>query len=145
MPESVIWPGMQLNGPAYEEQIRRYHIGLNKRLDTHCQNTHSPEIARYYVTYRFSGQFGDFGFLGITRIRRNHRDKSISCEVGFNDQLLAAHPDDRLHVYLTQVIAESMDCCIRRLEKDRAVIDGQSMRRDIDAAVRDYLRGLPRD
>jgi hypothetical protein len=116
---------------------------MRRLLAIYCQGPYSSEIQEFALILRVGGEMQEFNFEGCERIRRSHKEKYITVDLGFPSSRWKGATDSSIREYISEATETGLLCCIRRLEKDKSWVDSGRLMSDFAKVKQLFLAGVP--
>lgn len=129
--------GVQSSGD--DDRTERPIIELRRLLADYCKGPYSPDVREFALVFRIGGEMQEFNFEGCERIRRNRKEKYITVDLGFPSSKWKGVTDSSIRKFLVEAVETGLRCCIRRLEKDRSPVDGDTLMNDFTKVKEIFL------
>lgn len=131
----VISIGCQCGGPR-DNGIGTIKIDLWRLLCEHCTSTHCAGVDHYALALRIGGTFVDcWTPEQIHRVRRNRKNRFISCDIDIPMAVWQSKSTDQLKHYLAAKVREAIEILVMRLQADKETVDTDILFGEIDQAI----------
>jgi len=117
-------------------------IEMRRVLAAHCPGPYSPEIDEFALVLRVGGLLQEFDFEGCSRLRRNRKQRYITVDLGFPLRRWRGVGDAQIREFISESVQAGILCCLKRLEKDQAVVDAPRLLTDLAKAQTAFLSGF---
>jgi len=138
MGKDVITVGLQTS--SEDGGTSKHVLALRTLLRSHCAGPYSNEVDEFALVLRVGGDMREFDFEGCERIRRSHKERYITVDIGFPSKNWRGASDSEIRRRIAESVETGLLCCIRRLEKDRSSISSHKLMDDFNAAKKGYLQ-----
>ena len=123
-----------------DDRTSQHVLPLRKLLASRCTGPYSDEVKEFALVLRIGGEMLEFDFRGCERIRRNKKSSYITVDLGFPSSEWKGQSDEHIRRYLAQIVETGLRCCLERLARDGADVDGDRLLADYERVRQEYLR-----
>ena len=134
--------GAQHGGPE-SKSLMPITGALVKALKGSLTSSHTTAVDHYALALRISGTHTDFGPERIHRIRRNIKERYISCDIDVSVDAWQRRTPDELRGYLVQRVRTAIEASLSRLRKDGETIDEDTLFKELNQAFGRFMEHEP--
>jgi hypothetical protein len=110
-----------------------------KELKEVLSRSHTTAVDHYALAIRISGTLQDFGPERIHLIRRNNKERYISCDIDVPVDAWRSRTQDEFRDYPVERIRTALEAVVARLRKDNETIDEESLFAELDRAFKRFM------
>jgi len=131
--------GVQAGDPTADAKTKPHYIELRKLLAATCVGPYSPEVDEFAIVLRIDGEFFDFDFEGLEKLRRRKKDRYITVDIGVPERRWKEVTAADLRRYLADQVGDALQAFVERLKKDKVAIEDAALRADYQRVRDQYL------
>ena len=131
--------GVQVGGVLAREVAAPHYDALDKLLRKHCVGPYSPEIDDFSLVLRVDGDVWYWEQEGCDRMRRRRKDRYITIDMYLPRPRWEGVSGIEIRRYLLGCTEDALKRMIARLQRDKAVVDGDALLRDFARVKERYL------
>lgn len=135
----TILVGAQIGGVAADRATDPHIRPLRNLLTTYCLGPYSPEVDEFSLVIRVDGDIGYWNQEGCDRMRRSKKERYITIDIYVPRSRWEGVRGIEIRKYLAACVEEAFQKMIRKLEKDKVVVDGDALLRDFAIVKKKYL------
>lgn len=129
--------GCEGGGPE-TKRVCELKVPLFHALQRRVTATHTRLVDKYAVVLRVDGALQQYGDEGLANLRFARTQRYVAVDVQIPQSVWAPLPEAALRAYIARQTEAAVSACVARLQREGEV-DGPSLLRQIQAAVKDYL------
>jgi hypothetical protein len=111
---------------------------LNGCFSQHASGTYAEDVSIMGFMLCASGNLRDFGGDGVERLKRRKKEKSIDVDIVIPQRWSDATPRERAE-HLAQRVREGVELMLKRLARDKVVVDLVLLRGDLERALEAFV------
>lgn len=132
---SIISIGCQNGGPV-DNGIGTIKVDLYRLLNQYCTSTHCSAVDHFALALRVGGKFEDWPLEKIHKVRRNHKERYIGCDIDIPVAVWHSQSTNQLKDYLAEKVREAIVILVERLIKDKESVDTPKLYSEVDEAIK---------
>jgi len=131
--------GADFGGSKAAAAYATMHRDLNACFLEHASATYAEGASVMGFMLCVSGNIHDFGTDGIERLKFRKKQKSIDVDIVIPQHRWSdATPRERAE-HLAQRVREGVELMLKRLERDKVVVDAALLRSDLERALEAFV------
>lgn len=134
-----VWSFAAQMGDSFASQeFGPHRLALRLIADKRKPLPYSALIEQLSFVFRVDGDLAAWHFEGCERLRINRKGRYITVDIGVPESRWHVKDEAQLRAYVADCVRQGAELMITKLERDRIEVDGERLRRDLDAILRDY-------